>query len=346
MLRSDIYTGVHYVNRWTYVRDPSGSGKRSLVERDREQWIAVKVPPIISTELFEKAQERLALSARRYRQPRVEHLLSGLIRCGECDHAYCTTRWREKVRRASGMRVFHCAAYKCTTVFSMGQHDPTQTKRCRNSKVSTHIVEGKVLEMIQDVMFDADKFARCMDNRHAVEDRRAARKLTQISASMNHLDDQRRCLIERYVMRELPSQEYIEASRALDTRQESLTRAKTEVMERMRVQGLREDVAASVRRFCAAARAQFAGCTDFVSNRQFLRDHIEAVIFDHGRITVVGSVNDLKLPFRIEGQIDRASIHLNSSQKANEAQRRARLKMIPLQDRPISRRDQFAVGVR
>jgi site-specific DNA recombinase len=32
MLRSDIYTGVHYINRWTYVRDPSGSGKRSLVD--------------------------------------------------------------------------------------------------------------------------------------------------------------------------------------------------------------------------------------------------------------------------------------------------------------------------
>jgi hypothetical protein len=60
--------------------------------------------------------------------------------------------------------------------------------------------------------------------------------------------------------RELPSQEYIEASRTLDARQESLTREKTEVMERMRVQGLREDVAASVRRFCAAARAQFEGC--------------------------------------------------------------------------------------
>jgi hypothetical protein len=238
------------------------------------------------------------------------------------------------------MRVFHCAAYKCTTVFSMGQHDTPQTKRCRNSKVSTHIVEAKVLEMIQDVMFDADKFGRCIDNRHAAEDRGAARKLTQISVGMNHLDDQRRCLIERYVKRELPSQEYIEASRALDARQESLTRGKTEIIERMRVQGLREDVAASVRRFCATARAQFEGCTDFASKRQFLRDHIEAVIFDHGRITVVGSVNDLKLPFRIEGQIDRASIRLNSSQKANEAPRRARTRPIvtdPTEEWPSSR---------
>ena len=75
-----------------------------------------------------------------------------------------------------------------------------------------------------------------------------------------------------------------------------------------------------------------------------MRDHIEAVIFDHGRITAVGSVNDLKLPFRIEGQIDRASIHLNSSQKANEAQRRAKLKTISLQDRPISRPHRVEYG--
>jgi hypothetical protein len=91
-------------------------------------------------------------------------------------------------------------------------------------------------------MFDADKFGKCIDNRHAVEDRGAARKLTQIGGSMNHLDDQRRCLIERYVKRELPSQEYIEASRTLDARQESLTREKKKIIERMRVQGLREDV--------------------------------------------------------------------------------------------------------
>jgi hypothetical protein len=77
---------------------------------------------------------------------------------------------------------------------------------------------------------------------------------------------------------------------------------------------------------------------------QFLRDHIEAVFFDHGRITVVGSVNDLRLPFRTEGQIDRASIHLDSGQKANEPQRRARLEMISLQGRPISRLHQVEYG--
>jgi hypothetical protein len=45
----------------------------------------------------------------------------------------------------------------------VSQHDRSQVKRCRNSKVSTHIAEGKVLDLIQDVMLDAQKLGRCID---------------------------------------------------------------------------------------------------------------------------------------------------------------------------------------
>jgi len=336
-LKNSIYVGVKYANRMTHVRDPSGNGKHTLVERDRDQWIALKVPAIVSQELFDKAQERLRLSAARYKQPRVKYLLSGLLECGECGRAYCSMRLRNKVQRASGVRVFHCAVYKCVTILNANQHDPAQRKRCRNSKVSTHIVEEKVLEMIRDVMFDPQKLGQCIDSRDVAEGRREAQQLTRIAASMNSLDDERRGLIERYVRKEIPPQDYTDASRCLDTRLERLTLAKTELVKRVQAQGLREDAEARIRRFCATARARFEGCADVDAKREFLNDQIETVIFDRGRITIVGSIpiqgNQAKLAFRIEGQIDRASIRLYASQRANEAQRQARLRMVSLQDR-------------
>jgi hypothetical protein len=65
-------------------------------------------------------------------------------------------------------------------------------------------------------------------------------------------------------------------------------------------------------------RARFERCADFESKRQFLRDHVEKVIFLRSNVTIVGSVpieQDPQQPsaanrleFRIEGAIDRKAI--------------------------------------
>jgi hypothetical protein len=49
-------------------------------------------------------------------------------------------------------------------------------------------------------------------------------------------------------------------------------------------------VDASVRQFCANAKARLQPCTDEDGNRTFLLDHIERVIYDHYNVTMIGSV--------------------------------------------------------
>jgi hypothetical protein len=153
---------------------------------------------------------------------------------------------------------------------------------------------------------------------------------------MNRLDGERRYLTECYVKKEILPQEYVETSRMLDAALERLIRERAEAVKQVAAHGLREDVAAAVRHFCAAARARFEGCADFDAKRQFLRDHIETVTFDHGHIAIVGSIpmptKHAALRFRIEAEIDRASIRLHASERANEAQRQARLKRLARQD--------------
>jgi hypothetical protein len=46
----------------------------------------------------------------------------------------------------------------------------------------------------------------------------------------------------------------------------------------------------SIRQFSDAARARFEHCTTFDDKRQFLVDHVERVIYDRYRVTVIGSV--------------------------------------------------------
>ena len=127
------------------------------------------------------------------------------------------------------------------------------------------------------------------------------------------LDEDRRQMIDRYAADQMTGNEYIAANRALDQKLERLVREKARLAAALRSAQHEDFVDASVRQFCATAKARFRACTDFDENRQFLVDHVERVIFDHYKVTVVGSVpvqtasETTKLPFRIDGTIDIAA---------------------------------------
>ena len=167
MLRNPTYAGTRYFNRMTQVRDADDAkqgkrGKRAL--RDRAEWIAVSVPAIISQELFDRVQDRLQQAGRRYQRPAVHFLLSGLIECGECGRGYSSFRRYDKKSLVSGqLRVHHSAAYQCNSRPSEGMHDRSRIERCRNSRISTHILEAAVFDMISGVMLDPQRLGDCID---------------------------------------------------------------------------------------------------------------------------------------------------------------------------------------
>jgi hypothetical protein len=80
-------------------------------------------------------------------------------------------------------------------------------------------------------------------------------------------------------------------------------------------------VDASLRQFCATAKARLQACTDFDANRQFLVAHVERVIFNRYDVAIVGSVpvrtpsGESGLPFRIEGKIDIVAIRSASCRR-------------------------------
>src|SRR6266581_3604415 len=85
MLKNETYAGTRYFNRITAATEANRKGKKVIkgrsVYRDRAEWITVKVPAIISRELFELVQERLANHDKRYCTPAKHYLLSGLVKC-------------------------------------------------------------------------------------------------------------------------------------------------------------------------------------------------------------------------------------------------------------------------
>jgi hypothetical protein len=111
MLNNETYAGTRYFNRITRAPEASREGKQVIhgrwVYRDRAEWIPVKVPAIVSRELFEIVHERLRVHEERYCRPVTHYLLQGLVQFGVCGSRCSSSRGYHKVVRPSG-RVCAC----------------------------------------------------------------------------------------------------------------------------------------------------------------------------------------------------------------------------------------------
>ena len=163
MMNNPTYAGMRYFNRRTEVKDDPQRKRGRTILRDRSEWIGIAVPPLVSTELFDRVQERLAENLQRYLQPAAHYALSGLVECGECGSAFCSYRRYVTKELVTGVkRVSHKAAYKCNWRVRQLEHDAKLVERCRNPEVATHLLEGKVFEMIRETMFDPSKLRACV----------------------------------------------------------------------------------------------------------------------------------------------------------------------------------------
>ena len=321
MLKNETYAGTRYFNRITRATDASREGRQLIrgrwVYRDLAEWIPVAVPAIVPRELFDTVHDKLRLHEERYCRPVTHYLLQGLVQCGVCGSRCSSSRGYHKVVRPSGrVCVYHRAAYRCNRRAQENMHDRTRIERCRNSEIGTHILEGKVFELIREIMLDPAKLRSCIETGGRLDDRSIARELARVAGAISALDEKRRHLINRYAAEQMTGEAYITANRALDSDLKRLTREKTELVAALQSPQHEDFVDASVRQFCASAKARFQACADFDAQRQFLVDHVERVIYDHYKVTIAGSVpvqaasGDSKLPFRIEGEIDQKAVRL------------------------------------
>ncbi|MCA1617047.1 MAG: recombinase family protein [Acidobacteria bacterium] len=93
MLRSPAYMGTAYSGRTRPVParrrksalQPVGAGE-SLQPTSPEEWIAIRVPAIVSQQTFAEAQSRLDQNKQMARRNNTTHeyLLRGLVSCGQC----------------------------------------------------------------------------------------------------------------------------------------------------------------------------------------------------------------------------------------------------------------------
>jgi hypothetical protein len=303
----------------TRVKQGDREGRKLVrgqwVYRDPSEWMAVKVPAIVSRELFDQVQAKLRTHQQRYCKPPTHYLLSGLVQCGVCGGKCSSTRGYRTVKRPSGkVSVYHFSAYRCNRRARENMHDRTQIEHCTNSSIATHILEAEACRLIAETMIDPGTLRGCMKAADGTDDCSTARELSLIARRISALDRERRRLIDRYAADQLAGEDYIQANRALDCELERLIRQKARLAAALRSPNHEDFVDASVRQFCATAKVRWYECTNDEMRRQFLLDFIERVVFDHYKVTVIGSVpvtagsGASSIPFRIKGEINRVAV--------------------------------------
>ena len=104
ILRNTIYTGVTYFGKQKTV-----DGKQ--IQRPKEEWTRIDVPhlAIISSEIFELAQQRARINQERAKRNRVRpYLMSGHLRCAECGNTMFG--YFKKFPRGGGKDYYKCSA--------------------------------------------------------------------------------------------------------------------------------------------------------------------------------------------------------------------------------------------
>ena len=119
----------------------------SAVRTDRDAWIEIPVPALVSEQLFVAVQEQLDENRKHARQRRrgAAYLLQGLTVCGHCHYAY----YGKKVSKAAAKAHQHYAYYRCigTDAYRFGGE-----RICDNKQVRTQHLDDLVWQQVVELL--------------------------------------------------------------------------------------------------------------------------------------------------------------------------------------------------
>ena len=150
LLRNEAYIGRVYYNRTESVPDRRPTRRNRQVWRDRDEWIPIDCPRIISDELFQAAS-RVATDNTKWSPRRAEPgqwLLKGLVKCGVCGVG--TNCHKMRGRNGSWHRYYYCR-----------NHDPLRAggeqHRCPERNIRADALDAFVFDHIRAAITHPDQ---------------------------------------------------------------------------------------------------------------------------------------------------------------------------------------------
>jgi len=155
ILKREAYNGRYAIVKTQSVKDESRANGRKPVALPKDEWVYVNVLPIVSQEVWDKAQARRQSKIKNRKTTNCYYLLSGRVSC-EC--GYAMTGYSTKATRKDGS-VKRTRYYACK-----GKTNRYALNPCDARAIRADMLEEIVYSWVERIISDSE-FIRSLYNR-------------------------------------------------------------------------------------------------------------------------------------------------------------------------------------
>lgn len=185
LVQKPLYKGEYIAHRYKEVKIPVPNKRpheparlvTHKVERPKEEWIYVSVPPIVSPELWTQANRMLEQNVKMSKRNAIEpFLLTGLVHCATCGRSYVGGR---RIKRKKG-KTYQLSYYRCSARSAVPAHI-VEAIGCTQGQISCRILDELMWARICEVLLDPTLLLTYLDTLLTDE------KCTALDAQIKHL---------------------------------------------------------------------------------------------------------------------------------------------------------------
>jgi len=299
VLTNTAYYGEKYYNKQKTIEAHNDSSdylkttKKKIVKTDKSEWVPVSVPAIISKELFEKVQKRLAWNKKNYRNPGKPFLLTSMVTCGVCGSNYIG--YRRKTRNSYNRNIiYHVSYFQCLRRRLQMKHVKTaELLRCSNKQIKTKFLEDTILDAVQNIILNPEqlkKHVKLLDKDVQHKQVEAEKELQKLENAIKTMEYKKSRVVDLFTEGRLPKPSYITRTQDIEASLIALQQKRVNLIRSMPLIRQPALIEENIRNYCEYLKRKFVECTDFKKLRQFLLEVIDKIVFKFDDILITGFI--------------------------------------------------------
>jgi site-specific DNA recombinase len=282
ILRNPCYTGTAYSQR-TCRRTPArrksplqpvGRGE-SWELTPAEEWIGVTIPALVSQEVFDRVQARLATNQQMaQRSTRHAYLLRGLVSCGHC-HLQCHGRFR-----APGYYYYLCRG-------KAPSESSCRDARCRARHIPAEQLDRLVWDDLCVVLQHPELISLALERAHsgAWLPEELQQRQTNIQQALRSLERERERLLAAYLAEAIELAEFEHRQRELVRQRDDLEGQASQVAHYSEQLLQVREAIPTVQAICERLQMGLAEAT-FAQRRQLLELLVDCVVVTDDQVEI------------------------------------------------------------
>lgn len=286
-IQNPVYKGQFICNRWEHTKVPAKHQRpgepirmaSTKIERPEGEWIIVPVPPLVSEELWQAANDILTKNAHMARRNgKYRYLLTGIIHCSHCGFSYSGTC--KTYHRKDGGKSYY-RSYRCLGRDHRTYIVSTEVS-CKRGSVNANVLENVVWHSICQVLLEPERLITQLEAvLDAGENSSLEKQVGYINKQISSLANEDEKLYRAYIADVFDEKEFAARRQLLKQREIILQQELEEIQNRQVSKAQMEQDKGVILKLAETLRAkEVAIDAPFELKNHIIRMLVECVLID------------------------------------------------------------------